>query len=115
MTGCDTIVTINVTVDPYETLTVNESFCAGDSVQVYGIWYTAPNTYMDTISGTGCDTVVTINIAEDPLLTLTINESHCPGDSVNRGNWYIVQPLLTRSLLRADVIQSDNQYPLIPM
>jgi hypothetical protein len=89
--GCDTVVTINVTIDPYETNTVNASFCAGDSVQIYGVWYGMASTYMDTIpAASGCDTVVTINITEDPLETLTVNESHCPGDSVLiYGEWYI--------------------------
>jgi hypothetical protein len=89
--GCDTAVTINVTVDPYETNSVNASFCPGDSVQVYGTWYSVSGSYMDTIPAViGCDTVVTIDITEDPYETNTIDVSHCPNDSVQvGGEWYL--------------------------
>ena len=84
--GCDTIVTITVTEDPLVPLSVSASHCAGDSVQVYGVWYTASGSpYTDTIptTTTGCDTVVTITITEDPLETNAVSLSHCPGDSVS--------------------------------
>jgi exosome complex RNA-binding protein Rrp4 len=90
VSGCDTVVTVNVTVDPYETNSVNGSFCPGDSVQVYGQWYNTAGTFMDTIPAvSGCDTVVVINITADPYETNTIDVSHCPNDSVQVGGiWY---------------------------
>src|SRR5690606_23604440 len=68
---------------PYETNTIVENLCPGDSVLIYGIWY-GPGMYMDTVVGIGpeCDTVVTIQINELPYETNTINEDVCPGDVV---------------------------------
>ena len=90
--GCDTIVTITVTEESLVPLAVSASHCAGDSVQVYGEWYTASGSpYTDTVASTtgGCDTVVTITITEDPLLTNAVSLSHCPGDSVMyNGEYY---------------------------
>jgi hypothetical protein len=90
VTGCDTIVTINVLVDSYETNTVDATYCPGDSVQVHGTWYSSVGTFMDTIPAvSGCDTVVTINIAESLLEQITLDVSHCPGDSVQVNSiWY---------------------------
>jgi hypothetical protein len=92
VSGCDTIVTINVMVEAYETLTVNETHCPGDSVQIYGVWYIGPISGLaDTIPGTvGCDTIVTINVMVEAYETLTVNETHCPGDSIQiYGVWYM--------------------------
>ena len=90
---CDTIVTINISVDPYLTSTINASFCAGDSVQVYGTWYSVANTYTDTISSVtaACDTIVTINVTEESLIPKSINANFCSGDSVQvYGTWFSV-------------------------
>src|SRR5690606_33318920 len=80
---CDTIVTINVNLLPYETKTINEDVCPGDVVTIYGVPY-GPGTYTDTITGVGpeCDTIVTINVNLLPYETKTINEDVCPGDLV---------------------------------
>jgi len=66
--GCDTIVTLNLTMDPLNTNTVNASFEEGDSVLLYGTWYSAPGVYLVTVEsmGPGCDTVVTLNIDQIP-------------------------------------------------
>ena len=96
--GCDTIVTIDVAEDPLETAATSASFCAGDSIQVFGEWYDTPGVYTDTIptTTTGCDTIYTITITEDPLELSTVNLSHCPGDSVlYNGIWYIGPGMFT--------------------
>jgi hypothetical protein len=90
VTGCDTVVTIDITEDPYETNTIDVSHCPNDSVQVGGEWYIGPGTFTDTIAAvTGCDTIVTINVLVDPYETNTVDASYCPGDSVQvYGEWY---------------------------
>ena len=71
------------TEDPLETNAVSASHCPGDSVQVYGVWYTQ-GTYTDTIPSvtSSCDTIVTITITEDSLIPLSVSDSYCAGDSV---------------------------------
>ncbi|HLF65582.1 MAG TPA: redoxin family protein [Saprospiraceae bacterium] len=66
--GCDTVVTVNITMDPLHTNTINASFTEGDSVLVYGVWYNEENTYMFTVQSLtgGCDTLVTLHIIEIP-------------------------------------------------
>lgn len=63
------------------TASINEAYCAGDSVQVLGNWYAEPGVYFNTVPG-DCDTTYTITITEDPLETKTINATFCPGESV---------------------------------
>ncbi len=66
--GCDTVVTIGVTMDPLNTKSVNASFPEGDSVYVYGMWYSAAGTFNVQVPSTtgGCDTLVTLHIMEIP-------------------------------------------------
>ncbi len=80
--GCDTafLITINqLSLIPGSTIA---SYCAGDSVQVYGTYYDSPGTYMDTIASTtgGCDTAMSITISENPLLMGNVSYNGCSGD-----------------------------------
>jgi len=96
--GCDTLLNITITEDPLLTNSVSDSYCAGDSVQVYGIWYSSTGSFTDTVPSTtgGCDTILTINITEDPLETNSINASYCAGDSVQVGGiWYVTTGVYT--------------------
>ena len=89
--GCDTAVTITITEDALINSNVSDSYCFGDSVQVYGVWYSAAGSYQDTIASMtgGCDTAVTITITEDALVPLAVSDSYCFGDSVQvYGVWY---------------------------
>jgi thiol-disulfide isomerase/thioredoxin len=66
--GCDTIVSISIAETPLHTKEVNASFNQGDSVFLYGTWYSDAGAYLITaisITG-GCDTLVTLNISEIP-------------------------------------------------
>ena len=90
---CDTIVTINITEETNPLDTVNASFCTGGSVFVFGVEYTSPGTYYDSIPSVtgGCDTAFTINILENALFLDTLNYLGCEGDGfsvVINGNTY---------------------------
>ena len=80
--GCDTAVTIIIDLDPLLTNQVDESFCTGSSVFVYGVEYDMAGTYFDTIPSTtgGCDTAVTIVITEEGLVQQDIDYTGCEGD-----------------------------------
>ncbi|MCL2597487.1 MAG: DNRLRE domain-containing protein [Paludibacter sp.] len=66
VTGCDSIITLNLTVNSLNQKTVNAVICTDDSYDFYGTILTEPGTYTDTISSvTGCDTIVTLNLSVD--------------------------------------------------
>jgi hypothetical protein len=86
--NCDSTVTINLTVLPALTGTINQTICFGDSIVVNG------TTYNTTVSGAtevftnigpnGCDSTVTINLTVSPAIdntttvsgnTITANET----------------------------------------
>ena len=77
--GCDTIRTINVTVNSLNTLTVNETICANQLPYSFlGHTFTGAGTIIDTVSSaTSCDTIRTINLAVNPLNTKTSDTTIC--------------------------------------
>ncbi|HIA36138.1 MAG TPA: gliding motility-associated C-terminal domain-containing protein, partial [Flavobacteriales bacterium] len=59
--GCDSIITITLTVNPAVTSTILDSICQGDSILLGGSWQTTAGTYNDTItngSANSCDSII---------------------------------------------------------
>jgi hypothetical protein len=82
LSGCDTIVTLNLTVLPLETKTIDTTICNPNSYDFYGRTIMETGIYYDTVPAfSGCDTVVTLNLTVLPLETKTINVAICYLDS----------------------------------
>lgn len=81
--GCDSIVTLNLTVNPYLTGTDVHVLCQGQSYAFNGTTYTADNnTATDTLqTAAGCDSIVTLDLSFTPAITHTNNASICQGQS----------------------------------
>src|SRR4030095_9187688 len=78
--GCDTLATLNLTINPLLTKTDNISVCTSQLPYTwYGTAYSAAGTYSKTVTSTtcGCDTTATLNLTINPLLTKTDNISVC--------------------------------------
>ncbi len=85
--GCDSTVTLNLTVLPTPVVTLNQSICNGESFSVGNSTYTATGTYTDVLTTTsGCDSTVILNLTVLPTPTTTLNISICNGESYAVGN-----------------------------
>lgn len=64
--GCDSIITINVTIKYNSYTDIYPTFCAGDTYTAPdGAQYTSPGIYNATIAASnGCDSVITIELVE---------------------------------------------------
>lgn len=81
--GCDSIVTLNLTVHPINTTNLNISICTGNSYFFKGQNRTATGTYRDTIKTSfNCDSFVILNLTVLPSLNRTIDSAICQGKSV---------------------------------
>lgn len=84
--GCDTLITYTVTVSNYLQRTETIASCAGQTVVLNGVTYTASATVRDTVSSpVTCDTIVTYNIVFYPIYNLPDSVSICAGDSYFAG------------------------------
>lgn len=79
--GCDSFMTLNLTVHNTSQTTVNKSFCQGQGYLFRGVWRTSSGTFLDTLKNVdGCDSFVTLILNVNPLQG-TINKTICQGQS----------------------------------
>lgn len=82
--GCDSIVTLNLSVDPVENTSLTASVCAGEAYNFNGTMLSSAGTYFDTLSTTkGCDSIITLSLAVKPVKSSTPYETICAGQSYN--------------------------------
>ncbi len=99
--GCDSIITINLTVNNSSTSTISETACNSYTVPSGNETYTLSGTYTDTIPNiAGCDSILTIN-----LTIITVNTSVVVND-----------PMITSNAVGAQYKWLDciNNYAVIP-
>ena len=90
--GCDSIVTLTVTMNSLLRATHTVNVCAGDSYSYHGSHTVGTNT-VRFANATGCDSLVTLIVVEDPLLIGTLTVSVCSGSTYEyRGVDYPIAP-----------------------
>ena len=81
--GCDSTQTYVVQTTPLNQASMQYALCAGDSVQVGGVWFGGAGVYQVQVGSlTACDTVFTVSIVENPAVFNTDTLTICTGDSV---------------------------------
>jgi gliding motility-associated-like protein len=103
-TGCDSIVTLELTVLDVLTETIQAEICEGEEYDFNGELYTESGIYVDTlVSATGCDSIVTLELAVLDVLTETILAEICEGEE-----YAFNGELYTESGIYVDTLVSAN-------
>jgi len=80
--GCDSIRTIDLTVNPTQMTTLNEMICQGQSYTVGTSVYTTSATYTDILqTWQGCDSTVTLNLIINPTQITVIGTTICDNET----------------------------------
>ncbi len=80
--GCDSIVTLSLTVSPALTASRTQTICAGSSYLFNGQQLTSGGTYSDTLqNANGCDSIITLTLIVNPTLTGSLAATICSGSS----------------------------------
>ncbi|MCR9172763.1 MAG: lamin tail domain-containing protein [bacterium] len=81
--GCDSTITINLTINNATASTINQSGC--DSISINGTTYTFSGTYTQTLTNAvGCDSVITLvlDITQTPAAPVVSGTlDYCDGDT----------------------------------
>jgi gliding motility-associated-like protein len=86
-TGCDSILTTNLTVKTNTTRTQNIDLCKGETYRIGFNTYSQAGTFKDILTNRqGCDSVVTTTIKIIDPLSISQNISICEGDFYRIGN-----------------------------
>ncbi len=80
--GCDSIVTLNLSVNGIDTNTVNLSVCENELPYTWnGITFSTSGTQSTTLTNSlGCDSTVTLNLSVNGIDTNTVNLSVCENE-----------------------------------
>ena len=78
--GCDSVITLDLVVNPTVTFAFDDEICDG-TPYTFGIYNPdSTGTYIDTfVSVTGCDSIVTLNLTVHPTYDVTVDEQICDG------------------------------------
>lgn len=80
VSGCDSVMVLNLTVKPVLYTTVDASICDGESYPFNGREYVHAGSYPVTLtSSLGCDSVVTLNLTVNPTYLIDTNIVVCQG------------------------------------
>ena len=81
--GCDSILILNLIVNPLETTYIDTFICTGGMITIGGIDYTSAGTYLiDTISAAvGCDSVRFLRLSVADYNQNLVTASICQGDT----------------------------------
>jgi hypothetical protein len=78
--GCDSFVTLNLTVNPISNFSFSQTICAGNSVLFNGNTLTTTGTYLDTLAAANsCDSFVTFHLTVNPISNYSYNHFLCAG------------------------------------
>jgi len=85
--GCDSIVTLNLTVNPISNTTLVDSICSGETYSVGSSIYSSTGNYVDSLNNMyGCDSIVTLSLTVNPTSSTPLTETICEGESYMVGS-----------------------------
>jgi hypothetical protein len=93
VSGCDSIVSLNLEVVPVSSSVSSVQLCAGDSYEWYGTSLNATGQYTQNfVSTSGCDSIEVLNLTVLPIIQTSLNLSVCSGGSVTIGGQTLTSP-----------------------
>ncbi len=112
MHGCDSTVTLTLTVNPVFEFVTDETICGGETYFWRGNDYSVAGTYYDSLLTVhNCDSVYVLNLAVHPSFEFIENEEICDGDVFSwHGNNYTTAGTYYDSLLT--IHNCDSVYVL---
>ena len=86
--GCDSIVTLNLIVNPTFDSTYFDTICQGDTSNVYNFSETKQGVYIQNLKTiNGCDSIVRLNLKVNPVYDTTISAEICDGEYYTQYNF----------------------------
>ena len=100
--GCDSVITLTLTVNPTYSIPVSEAICAGDTFDFHGESLTDAGVYTDTLQTvSGCDSIIVLNLSVNPVYNTPLSDTICAGDTL-----HFFSQLLTSEGIYTDTLQT---------
>ena len=102
--GCDSIVLIDLTVNPVYYSLFSDTICASDSLLFQGQWYNQTGSYFDTLSSAfGCDSILGLELVVLADFQNAVDTSVCSSETLLIGD-----SLITLSGTYIESLIADN-------
>lgn len=92
-TTCDTIISLNLTINNASFYSLHQTICENDSLFFNNLYLKTTGTYKDTLTNArGCDSIVTLNLTVNNISNHYIYDTICTNDSILFNNEYVKTP-----------------------
>lgn len=99
--GCDSTITLNLTVLLELESSIDESICSGSYYEFGGIQYDATGSYENVVlNGQGCDSTITLNLTVNPTPEYQYDNSICQGETYEFNGDVLTETGLYTSLIQ---------------
>ena len=86
--GCDSIVTLNLTVNPIYSTVIYDTICQGGTYSQFGFNENTAGVYTQSLqTAKGCDSIITLNLFVNPTFTTNLTATICQGDSYTQNGF----------------------------
>ena len=100
--GCDSIVILQLSVNPATSSNIHAAICAGGSYYFNGQNLTSAGSYSETLTGSnGCDSVVNLTLTINPFVTSAISAGICQNSSYDFNGQFLTVSGVYRDTLTA--------------
>ena len=88
--GCDSVVTLNLTVNPVASTNLTAAICEGTTYTENGFNVSEAGTYTQTLQTVnGCDSVVTLNLTVNPVASTNLTAAICEGTTYTENGFNV--------------------------
>ena len=102
--GCDSIVTLNLTINPVANTTLSAAICDGSTYTENGFNVSEAGTYTQNLQTVnGCDSIVTLTLTVNPVADTTIAAAICEGEIYYENGF-----MASREGTHTQILQTDN-------
>ncbi len=115
--GCDSIITLNLTVNSALTSIIDAEICEGTTYSENGFEHSEAGTYTQTLqTSNGCDSIVTLNLSMKPNSTTTFTATVCEGTVYTENGFNASETgIYTRTMEGANGCDSTIMLTLVVM
>ena len=84
ISGCDSVVTLNLVVNPIYDIEIYDTICAGETYKWNAEQYTQSGSYMQSFTTQhGCDSLVTLHLSVGDVYNVSLYDTICSGEIYN--------------------------------
>ncbi len=88
--GCDSVVTLNLTINPIESTNLTAAICDGTTYTENGFNASETGTYTQTLQTVnGCDSIVTLTLSVNPVASTTLSAAICEGSTYTENGFNV--------------------------